>query len=227
MKASLLNAIPESKKITSFIFEPERPVKWKAGQFLRYVLPHSNMDDRGDGRYFTVSSAPYEKYLRITTRFSVPSSTFKKALEDLQIGDEIQIDEPEGEFVVNNVTKNYIFVAGGIGITPVLSILSELDNSKKKIKAHVLYGTSDKRILFKNQLDDFSLRNSDLTVEYILDSKNALEPHLTGAIQNTLEPYVYITGPEPMVEWLTVVAKKAGVDIRHIQTDFFSGYKSI
>src|SRR5438874_67399 len=55
---------------TSFIFYPDHPLKWQAGQFLHYVLPHDNADDRQDDRYFTIASAPQETNVRLTARFS-------------------------------------------------------------------------------------------------------------------------------------------------------------
>ena len=226
MKARLIKTRPETNDISTFIFEPEKPIERKAGQFLRYVLPHENADDRGTDRYFTVASAPYEKFIQITTRFAEQSSSFKRALKQLPIGGEIQVDnEPEGEFVIKDFSRNYIFVVGGIGITPIRSILAEADHNGDHIKAHVLYGTDDDPILFKDDLDTFMQHNPDLHVEYIRDSRHTLQPYLQKAIDQTEEPYVYLTGPEPMVEAYGVIVKKMGLNIGHIQTDFFSGYE--
>ncbi|MGF7228601.1 MAG: FAD-dependent oxidoreductase [Candidatus Saccharibacteria bacterium] len=225
MKARLVKIRPETDNITSFILEPEKTVNRKAGQFLRYVLPHSHVDERGNDRYFTVASAPYEKYIQITTRFASQSSSFKQALKQLPIGGEIQVDsEPEGEFVITDFTRNYIFVVGGIGITPIRSILAEADHIGEHIKAHVLYGTDDEPILFKQDLDRFARNNPELHVEYVRDPKKNIERALQGVIKQVDEPYVYITGPEPMVESFAVIVKKMGLNIGHIQTDFFTGY---
>lgn len=225
MKARLVKIRPETDNITSFIFEPEKPIHREAGQFLRYVLPHPSTDERGNDRYFTVASAPYEKVIQITTRLALQPSSFKQALMQLPIGGEIQVDgEPEGEFVISDFTRDYIFVVGGIGITPIRSILAEADYQRAHIKAHVLYGTEDNPILFKQDLDGFSLNNPDLHVEYIRDPRKNMEHALQEAIKQTDEPYVYITGPEPMVESFAVIVKKMGLNIGHIQTDFFTGY---
>jgi ferredoxin-NADP reductase len=225
MKARLVKIKPETSDITSFIFEPEKPIARKAGQFLRYVLPHANVDGRGNDRFFTVASAPYQKFLQITTRFSAHPSSFKKALRELPMGGEIQVDdEPQGEFVINDFTRNYIFVVGGIGITPIHSILAEADHNKSGIKVHVLYGTEDDPILFKQEFDAFSRNNPNLHVEYIRNAKEKLAEALRTTIEKVNEPYVYVTGPEPMVESFAVTIKKMGLKIDHIQTDFFSGY---
>lgn len=224
MQATLLRVKPETKDIVSFIFKPEKPIEREAGQFLRYVLPHPNMDDRRDDRWFTLASAPFEGHIQITTRFARSPSSFKQALKKLRIGETVRIDEPQGEFVVTDLTKNYIFVAGGIGITPFRSILAEADHNGQKIKACVLYGNKDKEILFKDELDGFAQRNPDLTIEYITDPGGISISQLERAVKQTDNPYIYLSGPEPMVERLAVLVKRLGLDIGHIQTDFFPGY---
>lgn len=225
MKAALLRVKPETQDITSFIFEAERPIEREAGQFLRYVLPHPNMDERRDDRWFTVASAPYEGFIQVTTRFARRPSSFKQALKKLRVGETVQIDDPQGEFVVTDLTKNYIFVAGGIGITPFRSILAEADHRGQHIKAHVLYGNKDKEILFKDELDSFAQRNPQLSIEYITDPGGINISQLQRAIKETNNPYIYLSGPEPMVERLAVMVKRLGLDIGHIQTDFFPGYE--
>lgn len=225
MKAKLIQVQPETEDITSFIFEPERPVIRQAGQFLRYVLPHTAMDERSNDRYFTIASPPYKKYLQITTRFAEEPSSFKRALKRLPLGSGILIDEqPEGEFVVKDPSLNYIFVAGGIGITPFYAILAEAAHSGQTLSAHVLYGNNDKQILFKDELDSFVSKNSRLTIDYVTDSGGITKEQLKQAIDAIDNPYVYLSGPEPMVEALSVTVKKLEVGITHIQTDFFTGY---
>jgi len=72
----------ESPGVESFIFKPEAPLVWKAGQFLHYVLNHAATDDRGSDRWFTIASAPWERHVMLTTRFTAKQgSTFKKTLK--------------------------------------------------------------------------------------------------------------------------------------------------
>jgi ferredoxin-NADP reductase len=83
MKFTLNATMQETNDIFSFIFAPEQPLQWKAGQLLRYVLNHPNPDDRGVERLFSIASAPHEKHVMLTTRFASKSSSFKKALKNL------------------------------------------------------------------------------------------------------------------------------------------------
>jgi ferredoxin-NADP reductase len=64
--------------IWAFRFEPSAPLDWSAGQYIRVDLPHDKPDAEGTKRWFTISSAPYEQIVQITTR--ITQSAFKQAL---------------------------------------------------------------------------------------------------------------------------------------------------
>jgi len=117
MKFTLSAIQQEANDTFSFIFAPEQTLQWKAGQLLRYVLNHANPDDRGVERFFSIASAPHEKHVMVTTRFASKSSSFKKALRKLRPGDAIEAHDLEGDFVVDDSEKTFVFIAGGIGIT--------------------------------------------------------------------------------------------------------------
>ena len=66
----LIQKILEALDTTTFIFQPQEPLAWRAGQYLRYKIEDSAPDERGNTRYFTIASAPYEKVVRLTTRIA-------------------------------------------------------------------------------------------------------------------------------------------------------------
>jgi ferredoxin-NADP reductase len=226
MKLKLVESRQETKDVKSFIFEPQEPLSWEAGQFLYYTLPHPHEDDRKDKRWFTNSAAPSEKHVMITTRLtSDHGSSFKKALNALQIGDEVEADAPEGDFTVENTALNYIFIAGGIGITPYHSILAEADSKGQKLKVHLLYANRSEDIPFRQELDSFARKNPELKIDYIIDPQKIDKEKLKAALGNTENPIVYVSGPEPMVEALNNDLQELGVKEDHLKTDYFPNYK--
>jgi ferredoxin-NADP reductase len=84
MKFTLSATKQDANDTFSFIFAPEQPLQWKAGQLLRYVLNHPKPDDRGVERFFSIASAPHERHVTLTTRFAPKSSSFEKALRNLE-----------------------------------------------------------------------------------------------------------------------------------------------
>lgn len=211
--------------VVSFIFEPEQPITWKPGQYMHYVLPHPDEDDRGTERWFTNSAAPFEGHVMISTRINEQGSSFKKALQAMQPGDEIEADGPEGDFTVEDPERNYIFVAGGIGITPFRSILYDAYNKGLKLKVKLLYATRNEDIPFKDELELFAANNPNMSIEYIVDPQVIDNKLLKDRIDELENPIVYISGPKPMVKSFAKDLKELGLSKENIKTDDFPGYE--
>ena len=228
MLLSFQKIIPRAGDAQSFVFTTSEPVMWQPGQYTHFFLKHDNADDRGDERWFTVSSAPSEGMVMITTRINHEhSSTFKQQLVALKPGDHIEADTPEGDFVVDDPARQMIFVAGGIGVTPYRSILKEADATGQKLHVTLLYASRDENIVFKEELDEFASRNPNLVIDYILPPRILNAELLKQAIAAVENPLVYLSGPEPMIEDLEEIVQGFGLSSENIKTDFFPGYEAV
>lgn len=226
MKLKLIATKDETADVRSFIFEPEEPITWKPGQFLYYTLPHPNPDDRKEKRWFTNSAAPSEGHVMISTRLAgEKGSSFKRALVQLKIGDEIEAENPDGDFTVDDPTKNYIFVAGGIGITPYRSILTEADAKGQQLRVKLLYSNrSADNVPFRAELDALAAKNPNLVLEYIFAPEKIDKERLQKELAKNEDAVVFVSGPEPMVEALNDELLALGLSEERIKTDYFPGY---
>jgi ferredoxin-NADP reductase len=215
----------ETKSVVSFIFEPETPIKWLAGQYLIYNLPHVNQDLRGKMRFFTISSSPYEKNPTITTKIEKNSSSFKKTLSNLKIGGIIKAKGPDGDFVIENLNGNYVFIAGGIGITPFISIIKQLNHKNNLTDITLLYANKSDDIVFKKELEEIARKNVNLKLNYFISPVRIDEKILKKFINK--KTVFYVSGPDPMVDGVTKLLTKLGLRKENIKEDYFSGYKSI
>ena len=208
--------------IWAFRFKPSTPLTWIPGQFMRVELDHDTPDDEGTKRFFTISSAPYEEIVQITTR--VTDSTFKQALAALPIGGVLpMIKEPDGDFVWQVSDKPLVFVAGGIGITPFRSILKQRVHDGQPLNATLIYSGRDESLPFKEEFDTWAVEHPELTVKYVIGER--LTSEKIAELQPTInESLVYISGPEPMVETLGHQLKAAGLPDGQLQQDFFPNY---
>lgn len=209
--------------VYSFIFDPEQQIHWQPGQYMHYVLPHPDADDRGTERWFTVSAAPYEDHPMLTTRMTNDKgSSFKKALMQLQPGDEVEADEPKGSFVLKEGDHKHVLIAGGIGITPYRSMLAELAHEGKPANADLLYANSDDDLVFGDELEEIARKDPSLKIIKFIGKRITeadLAPYV--AEENTI---FYLSGPRAMVELYEAMLKKLGVDEECIMTDYFPGY---
>lgn len=211
--------------VESFFWEQKDPVSWEPGQYAHYILPHKKADDRGIKRWFTISNAPFEKDFRITTRFDGEKvSSFKQALRQLKVGDEIEYDDgPKGFFTIEDDNQHYVFIAGGIGITPYRSILEELEHEGKNINVDLFYTNRDENIVFKDELEKIVARHPNFKIHYFIGEKRIEETDFR-SVDPKLELTYYISGPRPMVEAYEHKLRDLGLTEEQIKLDYFPGY---
>jgi ferredoxin-NADP reductase len=208
--------------IWAFRFEPSEKTSWVPGQFIRVEIPHDHPDQEGTKRWFTVSSAPYEGFMQITTR--VTDTTFKQSLAAIPAGGEVALLEaPDGDFIWQNSHKPRVFIAGGIGVTPFYSMLKARFHAREPLDVALVYGGRTADLPFRAEFDQWAAADSHFKVYYIIG-----EP-LTPASISALEPalnisLVYLSGPEPMVEALGNQLKAAGLPEDQLKQDFFPSY---
>jgi ferredoxin-NADP reductase len=223
MRVVLVEKIVEATNITTFRWQPEAPVNYTAGQFVQMTLQHNKPDDRGIKRWFTLSSSPTDQFLAVTTKFAGDkSSTFKKALFALKPGDSVEINEPEGDFVLpEDPSIKLVFIAGGIGVTPYHSMIKCLNDKGQKRPIKLLYAAQNAdEMAFKDFFTGYGVElkpfvNQRLTTEIIMQE-----------IGNPAGKLTYVSGPEPMVEALTDSLVKAGLPADKLKSDYFPGYEN-
>lgn len=225
MKLTFDGSIQITGGVVSFVFKTEEAVWWEPGQFMFYKLPHADMDDRGDERWFTISSAPSEGRIVISTRIDNERvSSFKRALLAMSPGDQIEAEGPEGDFVVLNESRNYVFVAGGIGITPFRSILTEAHALGRQLHVTLLYANRDQEIPFADELEALKADNPNLTVAYVIQPDVIDAAMIKQHVDGLDNPLVYLSGPEPMVKGMAAELETIGLVKDSIKIDEFPGY---
>lgn len=223
----------ESDNIYTFYFEPIHPVDFIPGQFTELFIPHGNPDDRGTKRWFTISSAPFDKLLSVTTKINPQGSSFKKSLSNLKSGDKIKLAEPMGDFVLPlDPSTPLLFVAAGVGVTPFHSMALWLinQNEHRNIKLMHAISTEDD-IIFQDIFNKAGI-HSTFVVSNPSDSWGGERGHITADhILKITEPdkntLIYISGPEKLVETLQSDLSTLGIEKNRLLTDFFHNYESL
>lgn len=207
------------------------------GQFIEAVLPQQHPDDRGEKRWFTLSSSPTEKTIDITTRKMPQHSSFKDVLFGLKKGDELSIKGPEGNFLLpKNVSAKIVWIAGGIGITPFRSQLKYLLDTKSYNRDITLfYGLRSKadNICQTLLIDAQQKFTNYKLVEVISEDPPKYWSGETGYIgADMLKKYLdvdlpieyFVSGPEPMVDAFKEKLTNLNIQSDRIHQDWFPGY---
>lgn len=193
------------------------------GQYIHIYLPIKNENGRGNSRMFTIASSPFEKqHIMIVTR--IIQSLFKKTLFNLTPAALVKFYGPSGGFVLHeNETREQVFLAGGIGITPFLSMLSYIDQKKLNFRVTLIVSFSTvEDIIYKEKLKKIEKRNSNVKVVYVVGriSKELITRH----VNKPLDALYYIVGPTSMVDAMYKIVEGMGVTSKDILTENFVGY---
>ncbi len=236
MQAVLDHTETAADGITTFWLKPAGPLHYIAGQFTELRIPHAHPDERGEKRWFSLSSSPTESLLAITTKLAPQrSSSFKKALFSLQKGAKVQLTDPMGDFVLpKDKTIPLVFVAAGIGVAPMRSMVKYLQDKGETRSIQLIYGVHNSREFAF--LADFSAY-SGLEATYLAKRTRKEWRHEMGpltakrifqVVSGSQGALIYLSGPEPLVEQLGYdLQKKYNVPASRIITDFFMGYTDV
>ncbi len=229
MEATFISKHQENPSITTYFFKPKNNLQYTAGQFIELTL-YSTTALNDNRRWFTLSSSPTEELLSITTRHPQNQSEFKKHLQKLKPGDPVSISQSMGDFVLpKDKTIPILFVAAGIGITPVRSMLKYLADSKQNRQITVLY-------FVRNHPDacfDDILRSQNNPVHVIVldtTNDNLRDKELLKSVTDYLkgdQQQVYLSGPEKVVELINDELTQLVSPLTRIHTDFFPGYSKV
>lgn len=224
-----------AKETMAFRFEKPNDFKFKAGQFSRFTLidPPEN-DDEGNSRTFTLTSAPFEKDLIVATRMR--STAFKRSLKKIPIGIELKLEGPTGSFVLHSkVDIPAVFLTGGIGITPVRSILQQATHDKLAHEIFLFYSNhTPQDAAFMNEFKELAQKNSHFHFIPVMSKAekgtwNGESGHidlkmLSRYLSDIKKPIYYISGPNDMVSAMEEMLHKAGISDDNVRSEVFGGY---
>ncbi len=217
--------IQNAQNVYSFIFNASDDFKWTAGQFIQITFPHDNPDSRGIKRFFSISSAPFEKNVMVTTRFeSQNGSSFKKAFFDIIPGTFVESTVPKGNLIIEKQDKKIILIAGGIGITPIRSLIFDLDHKNKLKNIDLLYSNRDNDIPFKEELENKKHNNPLFNIYYFISPVLISEETLNKTYDIFPDCYAYLSGPPIMIKSIADLLYTKGIAADNIRTDYFPGY---
>src|SRR5258707_4266432 len=211
--------------------------EFKAGQYMDLTLLASHAgSSNGLTHTFSIASAPFDEELLVTTRMR--RTVFKQALSALPIGAEVRIEGPMGSFSLhNNTSRLAVFLAGGIGIAPFLSMVSCATAEKRRHPIILFYAN---RYLEDAAFIDalWKLERANPRFRFVptltrMANNNGGWKGKTGHISSEMlrtqvgglrGPIYYIAGPPMMVAAARRALGEVGVDEDDIRTEGIAGY---
>lgn len=225
----VVETIQRTPSIKSIRFEKPQGFSYLAGQYMFITL--------GEGpekmiKHFTLSSSPTESFLEITKRLT--GHPFSNALASLKPGDNVSIRGPYGEFTFQGEYDKIGMLSGGIGITPLRSIIKySIDKELGTSIILLCSNKSESDIPFRDELEDMQKEKTGIKV---IDTITRPEPDWKGVrgrinaemvkkfMPDYIERTLYTSGPPKMVEAMVTLLEELGVPEEQIKKENFYGY---
>jgi len=236
VKVKLIEQIKRTETIRSFRFKPEQEIDFCPGQFLQVIFDEQDKNNRNLNKYLSFSSAPGKDYIEVTKRIS--NSEFSRRLLELKQGSRILMKAPMGTCIFKDEYEKIGFLIGGIGITPVISIMEYIIDKGLATDVCLLYSNkTEDDIAFKREIDNWSKNNSKINVIYTISNvcngeikdKRCFFGRINkqlfmSKIINYNQRLFFIFGPPNMVTAMKDLCLEVGCLKEMVKTENFIGY---
>lgn len=212
-----------NKSTTEVILRPKRDSipRHRAGQFLFVRFPGDRSLD--ESHPFTISSAPHEDVLRVTVK---ASGDFTRTLYTrLEPGMDAVVEGAYGMFDYKTGGQKQIWIAGGIGLTPFLSFIRDMDGSLDRDVDFYYVVRHKEEALFLDEIEAAAQRNPRLKPRIrfsATDGPLTLEEITKNAGGEVADRHVYLCGPLPMVQAFERKFLSLGVPAKNIHYEEFN-----
>jgi NAD(P)H-flavin reductase len=192
--------------------------KYHPGQFLNIAIDpdYDGTTQWPDSRCFSMQSNPNDENIKIT--YAVKGAFTKQMEEQLKVGSEVWLKLPYGDLFTQPHNKtNTVFIAGGTGITPFLSLFTHQSfNEYINPKIYLGFRTKDHKI-YQSELDNScnpfkSVKLFYQNIEGIIDIQQIL-------IENGHNSNYFISGPPVMIKSFKQFLIDKGVPAQNVLTD--------
>jgi ferredoxin-NADP reductase len=227
MRLKFMRKEHEIGNIWSFFFESEELTNWQPGEYFNLTMP--DVPPVFAERLFSISSAPHEKHIRVTTW--ITPSPFKQKLITLSKGDILGADQLGGDFTLDPAhlnpaapqTGKRLFLAGGIGITPYRSMMVDAIHRQTPLNTILLWSGKVDGRPFVDEINGLAKRDPTLKVQHFVAERLNVEK-IRSAAPDIKERVIYMAGSQPFVDGLGEQLMSSGISRSQLKYDWFDGY---
>lgn len=213
----MLQAIVESitndyDKIHTLRLRQDDIVKYDAGQYCHMMTPGIMERSKKTVRHMSFASSPLEPELVFSMDFE-SGSEFKHRISDLKPGDALQFFKVKRQFVLSPEMSDVVFIAGGIGITPIRSLIMDIEKGNKTVSWQLLHIARTGH-LYQSELEI-------LPAPQVRTNRAGCESALKNVVAQKPAAHYFISGSDRFVEGLKQQLQQLGVDETKIRMENF------
>lgn len=227
----------ESEIITSFVLRPEdgKPVlRHQSGQYLTFWLDIPGQ--RPLKRNYSISSAPNAEFYRISVKRETQGVASNWLHDHAEVGQILKVAPPAGEFFLNEASpRPVVLLSGGVGLTPMVSMLEAIASQPPTVPTHYVHGTlNGSTHAMKEHIRSLASASPKIkaTTFYVdpraedrqgqdFDHKGLISVEWLAAHTPLAEADYYLCGPRPFLRAFVSGLALAGVQSNRIHYEFF------
>ena len=231
-ETEVIGVISRTKDVISVRFRRPDGFDYLSGQWA-FVSVGSEKGQ--EMKPLSLSSSPTESFIEFTKRLT--GHVFSNAFAAMKVGDKALINGPRGKLTLPSDYKKICMLSGGIGITPLRSMIKYSTDMQLKTSIVLLYSNRfEDSIVFMDDFNEMLAKNPNLKVIITITKPSQNWKGLTGRIdRDMIEKYVldydervfYSCGPRPMVDTMVAMLGKMGVPEGQLRYEYFSGYLGV
>lgn len=199
------------------------PITHTAGQYLNITLP---IEGKRVKRSYTISSPPTRSgYFEITVKRTKDGYASHYLHDKVKEGDRLHISAPAGKFVfAGHESDRVVLIAGGVGITPMMSVIRSLADRDWTGNIHLLYSVRTRSdVIFGDELAELAAMNPRLRLHIIYSSESG---HITretidAAVPDLRRGPILVCGPAPMMTSMRALLVGMGVPDAEVLEEAF------
>jgi len=209
---------------------------FRAGQHAHFILVDPpETDGEGYGRTLSFATSPNNQgSFMVATRMR--DTAFKRALRAIPVGTRVKVSAPMGSFTLHrDSSKPAVFLAGGIGVTPISSIVNWATEERLPHNLYLFYSNrTPEETAFMDRFENWMRLNPNLKfIPTVTASRNGSWGGEFGRIDREMlvkyvpeiqGPFYYLAGPPGMVAAMRQLLDDMGVSEDSIKTEEFAGY---
>jgi ferredoxin-NADP reductase len=229
VESEVTEVLWRTRDALSVRFARPKDFDYLPGQFMFITL---SCKDEKKTKHLTISSSPTENFLEVTKRMT--GHEFSNALRAAKAGDSVMIRGPYGGFTFDGEHDRVCMLSGGIGITPLRSMIRYSTDKRLSANIVLLYSNSQEDgIAFKDDLESMAEQNPNLKVVNTITRPGPAWKGLKGRIDRDMvvrevsdyaNRVFFCSGPRKMVDSIKSLLKDLGIPENQIKQEYFSGY---
>lgn len=227
--------VAESEEITSFYFVPQDGgslLDFEPGQYIGLRMMVDGEEQR---RQYSLS-APLRQngqpaQYRISVKREANGKVSRHLHDQIHVGSVVELFPPSGEFTLTASARPLVLISGGVGITPMMSMLVAALPSGRPV--HFIHAARHAGVhAFRDALEELAARHPQLQVRFCYENQRAgdVAPHAHGFIDAALlqqwlpadrDVDAYFVGPKPFMKAIRQALEELGVPAAQARYEFF------